>query len=353
MTKFQQNIINSFHSIIKTHEIECTHKKFTHARSEYDVYSVPYSPIMNLFVSHLTCLDKSLIAQYVAAQQFFYLLSDSPVIDVKVCLHISKNFISIEFKKFVDMQFEFDNPEFIQVRIAADGIVNVSGYHGDLLLDFESAYNSLLQDIECSIDPELSSFSQILELSNQNTVDVINKRLVDSEFKVLSFNHFKELYSIHDSDIFVDERSTTARMTDKNFELFLNDYFSNDFRKKFKNILSLGKFLETFFKRNVNWSPIVKSNVSVQFEHVSKYAECNNVFNIFFGIFHDNDCRLALNLCDDGSLEFYADGETLIDLDSVYNFLREGLIKKLENCLSVDRSNITLKHLNVCEMILT
>lgn len=353
MSKFQQDIINSFHSLVKEHEIDCKHKKFTHARSEYDVYSVPYSPIIKSFVSHLTGLDKSLIAQYVAAEQFFYLLYDSPVIDVKVCLHISDNFISIEFKKFVDVQFEFDNPEFMQVRIDADDIINVTSYHGDLLLDFESAYNGLLKDIESIINPELLSFSQILELSNQNTVDVMNKRLIDSDFKALSFNHFKELYSIHDSDIFVDDRSTTARMTDKNFELFLNHHFSNDFCTKFKNILSLGKFLETFFKRNVNWSPSVKSNVSIHFEHVSKYAECNNVYNIIFGVDNRYDCRFTINLYDDGSLEFYNDGENLTDLNSVYDFLRECLIKKLEDCLSVDRSDITLKHLNICEMILT
>lgn len=353
MSKFQQDIINSFHSLVKEHEIDCKHKKFTHARSEYDVYSVPYSPIINLFVSHLTGLDKSLISQYITAQKFLFLLSDSAVIDVKVCLCISEDHLSINFKKSIDVNFELENPEFMTVIISSDNALRFSTYHGNLLNNFENAYNGLLAYIKLIIDPELSSFSHILELSNQNTVDVINKRLINSEFKTLNFNDFKELYSIHDSDIFVDGSSTTARMTDKNFELFLKDYFSNDFCTKFKNILSLGKFLESFFKRNVNWSPSVKSNVSVEFQSLSKYSKCNNVFNIFFGVFHNNDCRFSLNLYDDGSLEFYTEGETLIDLDSFYNFLREGLIKKLENCLSVDRNDITLKHLNICEMILT
>lgn len=351
MSQFQQDIINSFHSLVKEHEIDCKHKKFTHARSEYDVYSVPYSPSINLFVSHLTGLDKSLISQYITAQQFLFLISDIAVIDVKVCLYISENYISIDFKKFVDV--ESDNKEFMTVIIPSDDTLIFSTYHGDLLLDFETAYNGLIKHIERIVDPKLLSFSQILELSNQNTVDVINKRLIDSEFKTLNFNDFKELYSIHDSDIFVDGSSTTARMTDKNFELFLKAYFSNDFCTKFKNILSLGKFLETFFKRNVNWSPSVKSNVSIQFEHVSKYAECNNVYNIFFGIDHRYDCRFTISLYDDGSINFYNDGENLTDLNSVYDFLRECLIKKLEDCLSIDRSDITLKHLNVCEMILT
>lgn len=353
MSQFQQDIINSFHSLVKEHEIDCKHKKFTHARSEYDVYSVPYSPIINLFVSHLTGLDKSLISQYITAQKFLFLLSDSAVIDVKVCLCISEDHLSINFKKSIDVNFELENPEFMTVIISSDNALRFSTYHGNLLNNFENAYNGLLAYIKLIIDPELSSFSYILDLSNQNTVDVINKRLINSEFKTLNFNDFKELYSIHDSDIFVDGSSTTARMTDKNFELFLKDYFSNDFCTKFKNILSLGKFLETFFKRNVNWAPSVKSNVSIQFEHVSKYAECNNVYNIFFGIDHRYDCRFTISLYDDGAIDFYNGGENLTDLNTVYDFLRECLIKKLENCLSVDRSDITLKHLNICEMILT
>lgn len=119
-----------------------------------------YSPIIYLFVSHLTGLEKSLISQYITAQQFLFLISDIAVIDIKVFLYISEDYISINFKNFVDV--ESDNKEFMTVIIPSDDTLRFSTYHGDLLLDFETAYNRLIKHIERIVDPELLSFSHIL-----------------------------------------------------------------------------------------------------------------------------------------------------------------------------------------------
>lgn len=355
MTEFQQDIINNFHNLVKKHQLVCDHKSFIDAHYAYDVYSVPYSSIMNLFISELTGLNKSLISQYVAAQQFFFLLSDSPVIDVKVCLHVYDNFVSVEFKKFVDVKSDFENPAFLKVLISTDDKINFSSCHGDLLLEplsFVSAYNCLLQDITNITNPTINSFKKTLELSNKNTINVLNEKLNRHHIKAISVSEFSSFY-LNNPDIEYSYNSY-INLSERIFMSFLKDNFPINIYSKIRNIVSVSLFQEKICKRSLDWHTLTDFNIV--FPNVSKYSELNNIYKIIFSVMPYDDYRCTLDVYDDGTISFcYCLDEDVIkltDLDDIYNYLKEGLISSIEKTLDIERKYIRTSHFKLYEMIL-
>lgn len=355
MTEFQQDIINNFHNLVKKHQLVCDHKSFIDAHYAYDVYSVPYSSIMNLFISELTGLNKSLISQYVAAQQFFFLLSDNPIIDITVCLRISKNVIYIDFKKIIDGNFEVDNQEFLQVEIMADDTIKMIDYRFHSLLEcslFESSYNTLLQDIKSIVDPDIDSFKQVLALSNKNTLDVLNKKLETHQIKAISSSEFFSVYLNDQIFEYVDE--VYIELTEEIFMSFLKDNFSNKFYSKFRNIISVSLFQEKFCKRTTNWN--ILTAFSISFPQISKYAEFNCIYRIAFSVMPYDDYRCTIDVIDDGTISFcYIKDDVSVELtnfNDIYEYVKEGLISSIEKTLDIERKDIRTSHFKLYEMML-
>lgn len=355
MTKFQQAIINKFHNLVKDHEMDCTHTYFTQSKRNYDVYSVIYSSIIIPFISDLTGLNKSSIRQYIAAQQFFFFLSDNPNIDIKVSLYVSEHFVSIDFKESVDIVFEPDNPVFLHIVITRDDKVKMTDCHNISLLDstsFEAAYTTLLQETKNIVDPELLSFKKILELYNKNTFDVLNEKMQSHQIKAISQSEFCAVY-LNNPDI-EQNYETCMRLPEQTFMSFLKDIFPSSFYSKLRSILSVCLFQEKLCKRTINWRK--QGDFNLMFPNVSKYSELNIVYQIIFSIMPCDNYPCTINVYDNGTFSFcYSKGDDLIeliDLDAIYDYIKEGFISHIEKTLDINRKDIKTSHLKLYEMIL-
>jgi hypothetical protein len=356
MTEYQQTIINNFHLLVKDHDMECIHKNFEHIQCEYDVYSVRYKPIISSFISELTGLDKSSINQYISAQQFLFLLSDGPVIDIRVCLTVCKNFVSIDLKQFIDVdKFEFDNPEFLKVKIMPNDKVTFTDYDRHSLLEsslFESSYDNLLQHIKSIVDPDIDSFKQVLELSNKNTFNVLTKKLEQYKIKAISPSEFGAVYLNDPNFEYIDE--SYIGLSENTFMNFLKDNFPIHFCSQLSSILSVSFFQEKLRQRTINWHSL--ADCYILFPTVSKYAKFNSIYRIAFSAMPYDDYRCEISVLDDGTISFcyYKDGVgiELTDLYDIYDYIKEGLISHIEKTLDVNRKDLTIPHLKLYSMIL-
>lgn len=355
MTELQQNIISDFHALLKEHEMDCTYQNFVHAKRKYDIYSVVYSDVIADFIVGFTGIKKSHIQQFVTAQQFFFLLSDNPVIDIKVCLVVSDNLISIEFKETVDVQFELDNPAFLNVLINKDDIIRIVDENHVSLLDptsFEVAYKSVLNDIDKVVDSTMLSFNQVLALSRRDTLDVLNERLSFHQIKAISPLQFCSTY-LNNPDL-EHKYESYINLPEQVFMTFLKDNFPPILYSKIRSILSVSMFQEKLCKRSLDWHTL--TDLNIKFPDVSKYSDVNCIYEIIFSVMPNDAYRCTLYVYDDGTFSFYYDLNNelkqLTSLDDIYDYIKDGFITHIEKTLDVNRKDIKTSHLKIYEMVL-
>lgn len=356
MNEIQKNIVHQFKSFVSENNIPLVDAESINGTDIMYFYSVPYSEKIARFISTLTDVDYSFIKQYVFANNFLILMKDLDNHNIQINFIFNENGLSFEFRH--DNGFNFFN------NINDIPFLSMSMHHSDINFivssttkdlinndDYELAYMETLSVIESLIDPSILTFKQVFEISKKSTIDVINSRLNNDNFKFISFEDFKSKYSITNSELSFNG-SPIITMDYDRFNSFMKDNYSDSFSKKLKNIISLSAFQEKLLHRNIQWNSSVKNDCSISFEKVSKYSDYNCVHSIFFGVMPNHDYRCTLFFNDDGTILFHTEDSTPIyDLDSLYDYIKEDFILKIEKHLNMNREDIRLSHLKVYEML--
>jgi len=357
MNEVQQNIINQFKSFVLENNIS-----FLDAQSGVDkdisyYYSIPYSKDMAKFISTVTDVDYHFITQYVFANNFLMLINDLDNPIVQINFIFNENSLSFEFRHNNGFDFfnNINDIPFLSMSMwHTETSFVVSSKRTNLIYhdDYELAYNETLSDIKTLLDPSITTFKQVLDINEQSTMDILNTRLNKSDFKAISFDEFKSKYSITASSLTPLTGCSIITMGYTTFNSFMKDNYSDSFAKKLRNIFSLSAFQEKFLHRNVQWAEAVANDFSISFERVSKYSDYNCVNSISFGVMPNYDCRCTLFFHDDGTILFHTDNSDQIhDLDSLYDYIKEDFILKMEKNLNMNRDEIRLSHLKVYEML--
>lgn len=362
MREIEENIVNQFKTLMLQHDITLIEKESYNGSAISVFYSVHYNPVIAKFIADLSDVSFDFIKQYVFANQLAQFLKDTDPFNIYIDLIIDDNGLYFQFSEFDN--FDLTSDFFLTIYLKKPNQVDsaplkfrsISSKHTlNDPSDYELAYNDTLLRITEMLDPTVTTFKQILDISSQSKIDFINNRLAKADFKAVSFEAFKERYSLEDSNVFTDEfmGPLVATVDDKIFNSFLNDYYSPSFASKLKNIVSLSSFQEKFLKRNIPWHPSVANYFTITFQDTSKYSDYNYIHSICFGADPHHDCRCTIMLHDSGVVHFCAEGgKWLYDLDDIYNYLKEDFILKMEKHLQLDREDIRLQHLKVYEMLL-
>lgn len=362
MTEIEENIVNQFKNLALQHDITLIEKESYKGSTISVFYSVHYNSVIAKFIAELSDVNFDFIKQYVFANQFAQFLKDSDPFNIYIDLIVDDNGLYFQFSEFDN--FDLTSDFFLTIYLMKPNQVDttplkfrsISSKHTlNVPSDYELAYNDTLLRIGEKLDPTVTTFKQILDINNHSKIDFINNRLANAGFKAVSFDTFKERYSLEDSNVFTDEfmGPLVATVDDKIFNSFLNDYYSPSFASKLKNIVSLSSFQEKFLKRNIPWNPSVANYFTITFQDTSKYSDYNYIHSICFGADPNHDSRCTIMLHDSGVVHFCAEGgKWLYDLDDIYNYLKEDFILKMEKHLQLDREDIRLQHLKVYEMLL-
>lgn len=362
MTEIEENIVHQFKNLMLQHDITLIEKESYKGSTISVFYSVHYNPVIAKFIADLSDVNFDFIKQYVFSNQFAKFLNGSNSFEIYIDLIIDDNGLYFQFSEFDN--FDLTGDFFLTIYLIKPSQVDttplqfraISSKHAlNDPSNYDLAYNDTLLRINEMLDPTVTTFKQILDISSQPTIDFINNRLANAGFKAVSFEEFKERYSLKESNVFTDEfmGPLVATVNDKIFNAFLNDYYSPSFANKLKNIVSLSSFQEKFLKRNIPWNPSVANYFTITFQDTSKYLDYNYIHSICFGVNPNNDSRCTIMLHDSGVIHFCAEGgKWLYDLDDVYNYIKEDFILKMEKHLQLDREDIRLQHLKVYEMLL-
>lgn len=363
MHGIQENILQQFKSFVEQNEITVVDAESRQDNEAIYYYSIPYTASVAKFISSLTGVSYTFIQQYVSANQFLILLHDLDKFDIQVNFIFEGSHIEIDFRYNNGFNFvgDINDVGFLSMGLKCLNTTNISNLDFKIFFsrslmenpdDYELAYMNTLSKISQLIDSSITTFKQVLHMKEQPTIDVLNSRLINSDFKSISLNDFKSRYFVESSALsFTGNPIITVDY--KTFSSFLNDNYSNSFANKLKNIASLSAFQEKFLKRNIQWHSDVANDFSISFERVSKYSDSNCIHSIYFGAMPNNDSRCSLFLNDNGSIDFCTeDSVWLHDLDSIYDYIKEDFILKMEKHLKTDREDIRLTHLKVYEMVI-
>lgn len=361
MHEIQENILQQFKSFVEQNKITVVDAESKHGNDVSYYYSIPYTASVAKFISSLTGVSYTFIQQYVAANQFLILLNDFETFDIQVNFVFEGNNIEIDFRYNNGFNFvgDINDVGFLSMSLHCVNTMNISNLNFTIFFsrtlmknpdDYELAYMETLSKISKILDSSITTFKQILHMNEQSTLDVLNSRLINSDFKAISLEEFKSRYFVEDSELSFTGNSVIT-VEYKTFSYFLKDNYSSSFANKLKQIASLSSFQEKFLKRNIKWHSSVAKDFGISFEKVSKYEQANCIHSIFFGAMPNKDYRCTLFLNDDGSIDFCTEEDVwLHDLDSIYDYIKEDFILKMEKHLKIDREDIRFPHLKVYEM---
>lgn len=361
MHEIQENILQQFKSFVEQNKITVVDAESKHGNDISYYYSIPYTASVAKFISSLTGVSYTFIQQYVAANQFLIFLQDFDTSNIQVNFIFEGNNIEIDFRYDNGFNFvgDINDVGFLAMALQCLNTTNISNLNFTVFFsrltmknpdDYEVAYMDTLAKISELIDPSITTFQQVLHIHEQPTLDVLNSRLINSDFKAISLEDFKSRYFVEDSELSFTGNSVIT-VDYKKFSSFLKDNYSNSFANKLKQIASLSAFQEKFLKRNIQWHSSVANDFSISFENVSKYSGDNLIHGIYFGAMPHYSGRCTLFLNDNGTIDFCTEGSVwLHDLESIYDYIKEDFILKMERHLKIDREEFRLPHLKVYEM---
>lgn len=354
MNENQQDLLEQFIQFSNNQNITLSKKDYLLGGDECTMYSIPYNSNVAKFMANMTGIDITFIKQFTFAHQFLYFLKDDFSFDIKVCLVIDNDTLHFEFKKVHNGFHEIDFHPFLIIQILPNSSFLYSSNKFELKNsnDYELAYIEVLKDIKLKTLPYMN-FNSLLKIHAKSKTSFIQDRLKDTGFKAISCEDFVSLYKI-DSAAIIDDgaNSLSIGISSKTSDHFLDNYFPKNASGVVKSIISLSCFFEKFFNKNINWSSSVRSDITIMFENISKYEEINQIYSIHFGVMSKYDCRCSLFIFDDGSICFHTGTSEMNNFDEIYEYLKEEFIEKIEGYLDIDRSEITLKHLHICQMMI-